>query len=63
MCMHLAEPPLRKLLLSSYRILRAIATGLAVGFVRVLPDYYVKGCGDASVVKTLAMQARKPEFR
>lgn len=37
--------------------------GPGCGFVRVLPDDYVKGCGDGSVVKMLAMQARKPEFR
>lgn len=48
--MHLAEPPLRKLATFFLQDVRATATGPAVGFVRVLPDYYVKGWGDGSVV-------------
>ena len=61
--MHLTEPPLRKLATFFLQDVRATAVGPAVGFVRVLSDYCVKGWGDGSVVKVLAMQARKPEFR
>lgn len=52
---------MRKLTIFFLQDVRATVTGLAVRFVRVLPDYYVKGWGDGSVIKVL--QARKPEFR
>lgn len=51
----MAEPPLRRLITFFLQDVRATATGLAVGFVI--------RAGEISVVKVLAMQARKPEFR